>query len=378
MGISFMKYLNFVLLAPVFWVLLSFLSMGVWSQHRKHVYLLWLAGAWCCAGLAHTSVWLMPAASWDAQLLVAAAAWLGAVALAQAMAMRFGRTIHLPWLGAIAALITLGWSISPAALHLQQVLLVGVALTLGHVLPVIWHLALRHHLERALLASYSVVCVLILLSAGLSGRAEGWWIGRTWVLPLCAVVLTFAMLACAWAESSTHWYVARDRDGLTGLLSRPAFEKANHPRPAEQHISFIVLCDIDHFQRVKKKFGATVGNEVLKHFAQLLQSSVRTGDLAARLGNDEFGMALRDIDAAHAHALVQRILAAMAQQPWAQQLDIGPLTASFGLVQVAEDESLDMALHRADVLLCQAKDAGGSRVAAQEPLVPAHLQFCSG
>ena len=370
-----MNYLNFVWLVPVGWALLSILSLGVWWQHRQQVYLRWLAGAWLCAGLAHSSVWWMPAAAWGGEWLVAAVAWLGAVALAQAMALRFGRTIPLPWLGAMAVLIALGCALAPWALYLQPVLLVGIALTLGSVLPVTWRVALRHHLERALLATYTVVCVLMLLSVALSGSAEGGWIARIWVLPLCAAVLTLAMLACAWAESSTYWYVARDRDGLTGLLSRTAFEKAHRPRPAVQHVRFIVLCDIDHFQQIKKKWGEAVANAVLQQFAQLLQSNARTGDLVARLGSEEFGMALRHIDTAQAQARVQHILAAMAQQPWASQLDIGPLAASFGLVQVAEYDSLDMALHRADVLLCQAKDAGGGRVAVQEQWVQARLQF---
>lgn len=366
-----MDYFNFVVLVPALWALMSMFSLWVWSQHRQHVYLLGLAAAWFCAGLAHGSALLTQLSSAGARWSVAIAAWLCAVLLAQAMAMRFGRGIQSAVVGCITALILLGGALTDAAVPHPQWLAVGLALILAHILPMLWRLTARHSMERVLLAGYSGLCAVMLLVPVLaSGGAVG-WAERSLLLPVAAGVLTVAMAGCVWAESPAHWYAQRDRDGLTGLFSRLSFEQACSTRPAEQQISFVVLCDIDHFPHLRHRLGAAAADEVLRQFAQLLKSSVRTGDLVARMGGEEFAMALRHIDQSNAQVLVQRIMGTLARQTWAGTESIGPLTASFGLAMVRENESLEMALHRADVLLCQAKDAGGNRVAVEELTVPA-------
>lgn len=360
-----MDYFNFVLLLPAFWALLSMFCLWVWSQHRQHHYLCVLAAAWLCAGLTQGNALFTHIASLGGQWAVVVTAWLGAAALAQATAMRFGRSVQPSVLAGISALMLLGWALAPSSALQSQLLTVGLALILAHILPVVWRLVVRHRMERVLLISYSTVCALVLQAALLGLVPVGGWLGSSWVLPGCALALTAAMVGCVWAESPAHWHAQRDRDGLTGLLNRLAFEKASGARPAERHISFVVLCDIDHFQRIKQQQGAAAADQMLCHFAQVLKHSVRTGDLVARLGGEEFALALRHIDQANAQALVQRIIHTIGQQ------SMGPWTASFGLAEVRENEHLDMALHRADVLLCQAKDAGCNRVAVEEPAAPA-------
>ena len=372
-----MDHLNFAWSAPVLWALLGLLGVVMWNLHRQHVYLLWLAAAWLCAGVASMLAWRMHVPAGATHGLVGFFAWLAAILTAQAMARRFGRNVRRLPLAAISGLMLLGWGyfayIHPSAQALQCVFSLGLALILSHVLLAIWRVALRHGKERALWLIYAGVAVLIALSPwlqrnGLADQAMLW-------LPWGAMVFSVAMAACVWAENPTHLRTEHDRDALTGLMRRQAFEQACGARPAEQGIRFMVLCDLDHFQRVNQQFGKTAGDEVLRQFAHLLQTSIRTGDVLARLGGEEFGVALRRIHPDDAHALVQRIVDTMAQQHWARKLAIGPLTASFGLVMVREEDSLDIALHRADVLLCQAKDAGCNRIATEDMVVEAELRF---
>lgn len=371
-----MDKFNFAWLGPLLWALLGLLAVLVWRRHRQHPYLLWLTAAWLCAGVASTAAcWMGPRGV--QQVSIGLFAWLAAVLTAQATVMRFGRRLRMSTVAAITGIalvagVYLAYQ-QPAAQALQKWWAFSVAVLLGHVLLTMWRLALRHGMERNLLLIYSAVCVLIAASPWLS--ADSLPVPHMLLLPLCAAVFTAAMVACVWAESPCHLRAEHDRDVLTGLLSRQAFEKACGQRPAEQQIRFMVLCDLDHFQRVNQQFGKKVGDEVLRHFAQLLQTSVRTGDVVARVGGEEFVLALRHIDQAHAQALVQRIVDAMAQQHWASKLSIGPLTASFGVAMVREEDSLDLALHRADVLLCQAKDAGCHRIAMQDMVVDADFRF---
>lgn len=362
-----MDNLNFAWLGPMLWALLGWLVVVVWRGQRQHPYLLCLAAAWLCAGVASTAACLMGAGGAQ-QGWIGGFAWLAALLTGQAMAMRFGRHVRVSAVAAITggALLCAGclayWH--PAVPYQQAVSAVAVAALLGSVLLRIGRVALRHGMERNLLLIYSAVCVLIALSPWLLPDHPAWL--RLLLLPLGAAVFSAVMVACVCAESPCHLRAEHDRDVLTGLLSRQAFEKACGLRPAEQRIGFMVLCDLDHFQRVNQQFGGKVGDEVLRHFAQLLQTSVRTGDVVARLGGEEFGLALRQMDPVNAQALVQRIVDAMAQQHWSHPVSIGPLTASFGVAAVREQDSLNVALHRAHVLLCQAKDAGCNRIAMDE------------
>lgn len=373
-----MDDLSFVWSAPALWALLGLGAVVVWHRHRQHAYLLCLAAAWLCAGAASAvgaGAMGMPSGAVPGLAVLLAGA--AAVLTAQATAQRFGRSVHVPSVVLIGGLMLLAWAcfayLQPSVPAQQAVLSLGMAALLAHVVLAIGPVALRHSMERNLLLVYCVVCVSIacipwLHLEAMPGEPMLW-------LLLGAVVFSGAMVACVWAESPRHLRAAHDRDELTGLLSRPAFDKACGARPAEQHIRFMVLCDLDHFQRVNQQFGPSVGDEVLRQFAHLLQASVRTGDVVARLGGEEFALALRHIDPAHAHALVQRVVDAMAQQHGFSKLSAGPLTASFGVAMVREEDSVDIALHRADVLLCQAKDAGCNQIAMEEMLAEPELRF---
>lgn len=362
-----MVYSDFVLAGPLALVALSAGSAGVWLRQRKHLYLLWWAGALLCAALAYT-VWGMNTAykamtQWGA----AAMAILAAIAVAQAMSQRFGRNIHPTSAGATVVLVVLGTvlvgQLAPTVLQGRHVLAFGLALLLGHGLPALWRLASRHQAERVLLYSYSAVCALVALSPWLVPAMLRLGANLGLVLAGVAGLFTLAMFRCVWSDTPAYLYAERERDELTGLLNPHGFEQACGPHPAEQHINFLVLCDLDHFKRINQKFGTAVGDEALRHFAQLLQNSVRGGDLVARIGGDEFALALRHIDLANTQALVQRIMA--AQQHWASTVSLGTLTASFGIAIIREHDTLQMALHRADVLVCQAKDEGSNRLAVE-------------
>lgn len=347
------------LAVAVFSMLLALISAVVWNYHRKHRYLLWLAGAlmWVSAGQA-ASVWLDVAHNWG-RSVVAGCAWAAVVSGAQAMAMRFGRNIVpsvvLVWTVLIPVAHFFSHRLLPLALPAHAVWAWGLAAIWWHVLPTAWHSALRHRLERLLLLLYSAIGLALLLSPGMP-RELG-WVQHASVLavPIAAGLLTAVFVACALTDAGPSMHSVRD--GLTGLLTRSAFEAACGPDPAQQHITALVVCDLDHFHRVNQKFGPDVGDEVLRHFAELLQASVREGDVVARLGGEEFGMALRHIDRVDANALVDRISESMRQQHWANKSGLGPLTATFGIVMIKEKDSLDIALHHADVLMYQAKEA---------------------
>jgi diguanylate cyclase (GGDEF)-like protein len=365
-------YLPFA--ASILLALMAAISGIVWHYHRKHLNLLCLAGGLLLAGCAQAVYALWGAqAGWGEHVHMGLLSGAAAVAVAQSVAMRFGRRVQVIWVAAGAGVMAVGaWYfmlISPSAHGHWVVTALGLALILGHVLPVTWSLASRHRMERMLLLVYTAISALVLCSPWLNAEAISSQVAAwMWslLIPLSGGLLVAAMVGCTLTDGLPVVCTGLDRDALTGLLSRRAFDAVCGSHPATQQISVLVLCDLDNFQRINNQFGTTVGNEVLRSFAQLLQSSVREGDHVARIGGEEFGMALRDIDMDNAQALIQRITHSMRQQSWGGTVANGEqLTASFGLAMVRENDSLQQGLHRADVLLCQAKDAGSNRVGVE-------------
>src|SRR5213079_1754620 len=83
-----------------------------------------------------------------------------------------------------------------------------------------------------------------------------------------------------------------DHDSLTRLLNRRAFVERLDGEVARAtrygHRFALVLCDLDGFKELNDRFGHPAGDEALHRFARTLQSGLRKGDEAFRIGGDEF------------------------------------------------------------------------------------------
>ena len=98
-------------------------------------------------------------------------------------------------------------------------------------------------------------------------------------------------------------------DNLTGLLNH-AYAKMRiierlTDRPDGKYA--LVIFDLDHFKSANDTYGHMFGDQVLKYTAGRLQTSIRTGDIAARVGGDEFLIFLEyEVDLEN---IIQRIFA---------------------------------------------------------------------
>ena len=68
-----------------------------------------------------------------------------------------------------------------------------------------------------------------------------------------------------------------------------------------------MIMDIDHFKKVNDTWGHPVGDQVIKTVVNIIGKSIRPDDLLARVGGEEFGVLLTDIDTERAKALAERI-----------------------------------------------------------------------
>lgn len=125
----------------------------------------------------------------------------------------------------------------------------------------------------------------------------------------------------------------------------------------------VMMLDLDRFKSVNDRHGHAVGDVVLREFARRLQASVRGADLVARMGGEEFMLAMPDTGPAIAAELAERIRTATADPPFVipQSGEHLPVTVSIGYAVLAADESETDLIGRADAALYASKHSGRNR-----------------
>jgi diguanylate cyclase (GGDEF)-like protein len=165
-----------------------------------------------------------------------------------------------------------------------------------------------------------------------------------------------------------------DQDGLTGLWNRRHVD-AELPRmireaAVRREPISVAFVDADHFKSINDHFGHLVGDDVLRHLADVLSANVRPTDVVARLGGEEFVVLLPGAAADAAVVLGQRLCDAVRQSEWDMIADGCTLTVSVGVATrpshglLTHDVDRDMAelLGRADEALYEAKRGGRDQV----------------
>ena len=165
------------------------------------------------------------------------------------------------------------------------------------------------------------------------------------------------------------------RDPMTQLLNRRGLSdalalhfNARHAAPA-----YLLLVDIDHFKRINDTYGHQVGDAVLCQVAEVLRTTVRRGDLAGRIGGEEFVAICLDTDAPGILRLAERLRAGIE----AQAIDVAGwdhalrLTATIGVSHhFTSAQALEDAMQQADAALYRGKAGGRNRVESAQPARP--------
>lgn len=149
-------------------------------------------------------------------------------------------------------------------------------------------------------------------------------------------------------------------DPLTGAMNRRAFEKKYETSILSRTSSGIalIIVDLDRFKDVNDTYGHIVGDRVLVGVSQILQHSIRDGDLSARFGGDEFILCLPDIAVSDVKTIIDRIQDSIAKFGMNEfNFDLS-LTVSIGVCWSQEPQRLEAALEIADRSLYHAKADG--------------------
>ena len=168
-------------------------------------------------------------------------------------------------------------------------------------------------------------------------------------------------------EAARRTYEMSVRDGLTGLYNRRHFDErlsAEHAFAIRHRTALAVLViDVDHFKRINDQWGHPAGDAVLQALGRALHDSLRSEDLVARFGGEEFAILCRGIDVEGVRALgerVRRMVESMRIPAGGMTIKI---TASIGVAHndcgAARAEQL---VASADAALYAAKRGGRNRV----------------
>ncbi len=158
-------------------------------------------------------------------------------------------------------------------------------------------------------------------------------------------------------------------DVLTGLYTRRYFNErlADEVQRAARYGEplALVIGDLDHFKAINDRYGHPFGDTVLQAIGRTLKQTVRSSDIASRIGGEEFALILTNTEKNQAVEVAEKIRRAMAATPVGEVPDQVAVTMSFGVAALGDDgSSLEELLRAADRALYAAKEAGRDRVAA--------------
>lgn len=151
------------------------------------------------------------------------------------------------------------------------------------------------------------------------------------------------------------------RDPLTGVLNREGLQKLFLEGATQLDRTnglCIAFMDLDNFKGINDTFGHAVGDEVLKQFTKVIIENVRSTELVARWGGEEFILASPNSSLRGMKVLSEKLRALVESQSWPEGIQV---TCSFGVAKM-EDETTSQFIHRADTALYSAKQQGRNRV----------------
>ena len=156
-------------------------------------------------------------------------------------------------------------------------------------------------------------------------------------------------------------------DTLTGVFNRNKFEEVFEyeiKQSRRYHTPFsMAILDIDHFKIFNDKYGHLIGDEVLIMLSQAMKNSIREADMFARWGGEEFVVLFNNTTLKNAVISANKFKNIIGNL---EHKTAEKITASFGLTQFQENDTIKTMFERADKALYKAKNNGRNRIEFEE------------
>ena len=165
-------------------------------------------------------------------------------------------------------------------------------------------------------------------------------------------------------SQARQWSYEASHDSLTGLLNRREMERrmqaALENAAIDRSTLAVVMIDLDGFKKINDRFGHNAGDDFLRHVGASLRRAVRSGDLIARFGGDEFLVLLERVSEDSAMRVAQALLKSIESDEFLWTGQSLPARASLGVgLGSGSDATWIAFLERADIACYEAKTQGG-------------------
>ncbi len=169
-----------------------------------------------------------------------------------------------------------------------------------------------------------------------------------------------------------------NHDALTGLVNRRGFEeelrKAITAEGAPDKRHTLLFLDLDRFKLINDSGGHAAGDEFLRQIAAVLRSRVRTSDVLARMGGDEFAVLLHACPVEQALRIANAIRMDVSSFRFVWREKVFHVGASIGLVVMSDPAAAaDEVMEQADAACYAAKEAGRDQIRVYHAKAASHL-----
>jgi diguanylate cyclase (GGDEF)-like protein len=181
------------------------------------------------------------------------------------------------------------------------------------------------------------------------------------------LVSTIANILAMSLKNAQEYYCLKEMtvtDGLTGVYNHKGFKdflqrEFHRARRYKKALSLIMI-DVDNFKAINDSFGHQVGDHVLRELAECLKRSVRSTDIVARYGGDEFSVLLPETEMDQAVMLMERITCVLENHSFIRGGGPIDVEISFGISTIEElkrNEKEHALIHWADTRLYTMKSS---------------------
>ena len=210
----------------------------------------------------------------------------------------------------------------------------------------------------------------------MDGHLSSWWLAFMSVISLAvglALITLFVYLTARLRDRERRLHEIARTDPLTGVSNRRRFLELFAREFERVHryggeLSCVML-DLDHFKAINDRHGHAAGDRVLVAAAEAFRGSLRTADVIARWGGEEFALLLPQTNLAGAQAVAERCRRALEEATITAEGERVPVTVSVGVAGLRGGglDSPDALMRSADEALYEAKSSGRNRVVSVRP-----------